>query len=454
MPSVSVTLTPTPPRFTIATPQSRQSTPQPAGTPDEQAAAEVQQELEAEFDWHAFVPTDMADHLATLERAARDSDCGVPWQLLAAIARVESDFGRNMATSSAGAVGYGQFLPQSWQAFGSEGNVYDYRDALPAIATYLCHSGLERDPRAALFAYNHADWYVDLVLGLAVQYDHMTAGTPVPDVLDVGPTQLAGTPLHYAAGRDLRLQARTRRVAGNVSWLGVPWSGRPLGQAISREVIQVTVVNMLRAAFALRDPLSTRAMGDSVDVMDGLASLAWDNSLLSLRSFSPCAVEDIRHELLGGRPVVANLGADQLVVIIGATSDGLIYSDPSFSSSLGYGLELGTIEFDKNCQRALSFVVKPSAREAHVRAANAPEPIAREIPTPTPQPIPTLAPTEEAVAQPESAPADAVATEGATEEMDADYSWAAVPLAAVVGAFALLRRHRARPSASPSGPEA
>src|SRR5207302_6166610 len=109
--------------------------------------ATTDDQVEAAVDWRAFVPTDTADHLATMDRAARDSGCGVPWHLLAAIARVESDFGRNMATSSAGAVGYGQFLPSSWHSFGNAGNVYDYRDALPAIATYLCQSGLERDPR-------------------------------------------------------------------------------------------------------------------------------------------------------------------------------------------------------------------------------------------------------------------------------------------------------------------
>jgi membrane-bound lytic murein transglycosylase B len=130
-------------------------------SPDACAAGDAcgagEEEVEAPLDWREFVPTDVADHLATMDRAARDSGCGVPWHLLAAISRVESNFGRNMATSSAGAIGYGQFLPQSWQAFGSDGNAYDYRDALPAIAAYLCQAGLARDPRAALFAYNHAD---------------------------------------------------------------------------------------------------------------------------------------------------------------------------------------------------------------------------------------------------------------------------------------------------------
>ncbi|MBV9359396.1 MAG: hypothetical protein JO023_28120, partial [Chloroflexi bacterium] len=47
--------------------------------------------------WRAFVPTDVADHLAMIHQASTDSSCKVPWQVLAAIARVESDFGQNMS---------------------------------------------------------------------------------------------------------------------------------------------------------------------------------------------------------------------------------------------------------------------------------------------------------------------------------------------------------------------
>jgi len=125
-------------------------TPRATSEPNAQSAASAT--VATDIEWQAFVPSDTADHLATMDTAARESGCGVPWQLLAAIARVESDFGRNMTTSTAGAIGYGQFLPNSWQAFGSDGNAYDYRDALPAIALYLCQAGLPRDPRAALFA--------------------------------------------------------------------------------------------------------------------------------------------------------------------------------------------------------------------------------------------------------------------------------------------------------------
>src|SRR5579884_2491564 len=93
------------------------------------------------------------DQLAVMESAA--GTCGLPWQVLAAVARVESDFGRNMATSSAGAIGYGQFLPSTWSAYGAGGNPYDFHDAIPAMARYLCASGGSANIRGALFAYNH-----------------------------------------------------------------------------------------------------------------------------------------------------------------------------------------------------------------------------------------------------------------------------------------------------------
>src|SRR5579864_3760563 len=187
--------------------------------------------------------------------------CGVPWQLLAAIARVESDFGRNMSTSSAGAIGYGQFLPSSWQAFGSEGNAYDYRDALPAIALYLCQAGLERDPRVALFAYNHADWYVDLVLSLAVQYDRIAPGAPSPDVLGTGPAEQQATPMHYAEGRDVRQQTRLRSVNG-LMWLGVPWRGRTPGQPIDASALEATALGMVRGAYGLSGDVHLSTVAD------------------------------------------------------------------------------------------------------------------------------------------------------------------------------------------------
>ncbi len=97
---------------------------------------------------------------------------GVPWQMLAAIAKVESDFGRNMSTSSAGAIGYGQFLPEEWQIYGAGGDPYNYRDALLAMARYLLVAGAPSNMPDALYSYNHSWDYVEVVLSYAAGYGY------------------------------------------------------------------------------------------------------------------------------------------------------------------------------------------------------------------------------------------------------------------------------------------
>ena len=121
------------------------------------------------------------EQLVAIRAAA--ASCPLPWEVLAAVARVESEFGRNMRTSTAGAIGYGQFLPSTWAAYGT-GNPYDYRDALPAMARYLCAHGGARDLRRALFAYNRADWYVDLVLATAARYREPKPAPTVAEVVE------------------------------------------------------------------------------------------------------------------------------------------------------------------------------------------------------------------------------------------------------------------------------
>jgi len=94
----------------------------------------------------------------------------VPWQVLAAVNAIETDYGRNLAVSSAGAVGWMQFMPSSWYRFGVDADrdgladPMDARDAIFAAARYLHFFGATHNLRGALFAYNHADWYVDAVL--------------------------------------------------------------------------------------------------------------------------------------------------------------------------------------------------------------------------------------------------------------------------------------------------
>lgn len=113
-------------------------------------------------------PAVPSDHLAVMVETANDT--GVPWALIAAIASVESGFGSNMSTSWAGAVGYGQFMPPSWEAFGEGGDPYDYRDVIPAMARYLLAANVLSDIPNAVYAYNHSWEYVALVLGRASYY--------------------------------------------------------------------------------------------------------------------------------------------------------------------------------------------------------------------------------------------------------------------------------------------
>ena len=98
---------------------------------------------------------------------------GVPWQVLAAINKVESNFGRNMGPSSAGAIGWMQFMPSTWERWGLDANgdgvadPWSPDDAIASAARYLAASGGATDIRRAVFSYNHAQWYVDEVMQLA-----------------------------------------------------------------------------------------------------------------------------------------------------------------------------------------------------------------------------------------------------------------------------------------------
>ena len=101
---------------------------------------------------------------------------GIPWEVLAGINRIETAFGTNLNVSTAGAVGWMQFIPSTWKAYGVDANgdgrkdPYNPVDAICAAARYLKAAGGDSDLRTAIFAYNHADWYVDEVLLYAGQY--------------------------------------------------------------------------------------------------------------------------------------------------------------------------------------------------------------------------------------------------------------------------------------------
>jgi Transglycosylase SLT domain/Peptidase family M23 len=129
---------------------------------------------------------------------AAGTQYGVPWQILAAINEIESDYGRNVSVSTAGALGWMQFLPSTWKQYGVDANndgvkdPYNPVDAIFSAARYLRAAGatdtfvantakqpgtiqaergaaqqasrVDQNVRKAIFAYNHAGWYVDSVL--------------------------------------------------------------------------------------------------------------------------------------------------------------------------------------------------------------------------------------------------------------------------------------------------
>jgi len=104
----------------------------------------------------------------------------IPWQILAAINYVETGYGRDLAVSPAGAVGWMQFMPGTWAEYGQSvtptgkpaagtANPWDPNDAIFAAARYLVAAGARRNLAKAVFAYNHAGWYVQEVLSIAEQ---------------------------------------------------------------------------------------------------------------------------------------------------------------------------------------------------------------------------------------------------------------------------------------------
>jgi soluble lytic murein transglycosylase-like protein len=95
---------------------------------------------------------------------------GVPWQILAAINEIETDYGTDQSVSTAGAVGWMQFEPSTWLQYGVDAlnagyaDPYNPVDAIFAAARYLRAAGAGTDLRAAILAYNHSEEYVDSVL--------------------------------------------------------------------------------------------------------------------------------------------------------------------------------------------------------------------------------------------------------------------------------------------------
>jgi hypothetical protein len=147
------------------------------------------------------------------------------WAVLAGIGKVECDHGRDAdpscttegAVNFAGAGGPMQFIASTWAQYGVDADAdgsadrWDAADAIFAAARYLAVSGAPRDYRRAIFAYNHASWYVADVESWAARYRGSTLASTTSAELLAGDeaartgadTRLGGettTPVRFVAG--------------------------------------------------------------------------------------------------------------------------------------------------------------------------------------------------------------------------------------------------------------
>jgi cell wall-associated NlpC family hydrolase len=127
-----------------------------------------------------------ADYLRLYVDAAATCP-GLAWSVLAGVGKIETDHGRSTlpgvhsGSNTAGARGPMQFLALTFESVTARHPIppggatppspYNPHDAIYAAAAYLCDSGANHgDLNSALFAYNHAHWYVNEVLALAHRY--------------------------------------------------------------------------------------------------------------------------------------------------------------------------------------------------------------------------------------------------------------------------------------------
>jgi membrane-bound lytic murein transglycosylase B len=220
-----------------ASPEDRRSTTLPDGTTVPDRAIEAPASMTRPGSIAPGVPEGTAEQvardasptgipaaaLAAYQRAeqvinAADKSCNLPWQLVAAIGRVESDHGRyggnvlgedgqsrpgiygipldgsdgtaEINDTDAGdldndpvydrAVGPMQFIPSTWSVVGVDADgdgtrdPQNINDAALASAVYLCSGDEDLSTyggqKAAVYRYNHSEEYVDLVISIMNAY--------------------------------------------------------------------------------------------------------------------------------------------------------------------------------------------------------------------------------------------------------------------------------------------
>jgi murein DD-endopeptidase MepM/ murein hydrolase activator NlpD len=283
----------------------------------------------------------------------------IPWQVLAAINKIESNFGRNMGPSSAGAVGWMQFMPETWLRWGTDAdgdliaNPWDPEDGVYSAARYLAAAGGATDLRRAVFAYNHANWYVEDVLELAAVFGQ--GGGEATLTFDNLQQDLRGAELAIvqasesltAARRDAVRTARIERSLLAAVDRHELLSDRLLAQQRAT-LAGVEAARAARRVEALHKTLADaeKALADARERSHAASFAPAAGTLLAAPSYSGSYVFPV-----GGGPSVVSVGADHhdypaadIAAPAGsplyALADGVVLRSWAYDSRCGIGFTM------------------------------------------------------------------------------------------------------------------
>jgi cell wall-associated NlpC family hydrolase len=228
---------------------------------------------------------------------------GIPWQVLGAINKVETNFGQNLGPSSAGAVGWMQFMPSTWARWGVDANgdgVADPNnptDAIFSAARYLAGCGGQFDIARAVYCYNHATWYVNEVLGLASLYSAGGDGEATGFAISPGKlkAQLASARSRVSASHALLGSARAqaaRLARSERRFLRVANTARVLSNQLEarKQAVQLSVrrhtANSRVSRLQRRLNAATSQLGQFRDEAKGASFGTSSPALLSSNLFS------------------------------------------------------------------------------------------------------------------------------------------------------------------------
>jgi transglycosylase-like protein with SLT domain len=281
--------------------------------------------------------------------------------ILAGINEIETAFGTNLNVSSAGAVGWMQFMPETWAGYGVDANgdgvadPFNPEDAIYAAASYLSASGMPADTYGAIFAYNHADWYVSEVLANAschaaeVGVPSFGAGLgPQLQVLKCSPAPPWRERIPHEYMRAFEDAAARYELGKRGVWALAAVAhlesdfGRGMSKKQLRELGPLGLEGSEWAAYAVDGDGDGRIRhADPVDSAATLARLIWSRGSLSAGIFTHNQAEWYVQEVLGQADelegnckaryvdwALAPLGSDLETAGPSAVLDGILASAP------------------------------------------------------------------------------------------------------------------------------